>query len=387
MSITTLALVAPGDIITSAQQNIVRSNFGVLDARTGGDPGAAGKIPVSDGATSSIWTVGLTAVLNALGFTPVNKAGDTMSGALTVPGLNAGASGIAVTGAGGVNVSGGPIQGGVTGSGGDLAVKGLNVGSDGILSAAAITGTAISGTTGSFSSDLAAAGNAGITGSGTFGGAVGSPRFLSNVADGLTPPYVADAANAGVTCTNVRAASAVAADSATNATNATFATLADVATGIADGAVSTSAKMGTGVVTSTNILDGTIVDGDVAAANKDGATGTASMRTIGTGALQAAAGNHTHAVLQVATGSYSGSGTSGTSKAVTGLGFTPSLVVVTGTTGGATKQVIINSSAGLPVVLQGLATSAATGALSSGQWSVNALFNVSGETYTWWAIG
>src|SRR3982751_6486240 len=38
-----------------------------------------------------------------------------------------------------------------------------------------------------------------------------------------------------------------------------------------------------------------ITDTDVAAANKDGAAGTASMRTLGTGATQAAAGNHTHA--------------------------------------------------------------------------------------------
>ena len=45
-----------------------------------------------------------------------------------------------------------------------------------------------------------------------------------------------------------------------------------------------------GTVTSAKIADGTIVDGDVAAANKDGAVGTASMRTLGTGAQQAMAG-------------------------------------------------------------------------------------------------
>lgn len=37
-----------------------------------------------------------------------------------------------------------------------------------------------------------------------------------------------------------------------------------------------------------------ITDSHVAAANKDGVAGTASMRTLGTGATQAAAGNHTH---------------------------------------------------------------------------------------------
>lgn len=38
-----------------------------------------------------------------------------------------------------------------------------------------------------------------------------------------------------------------------------------------------------------------ITDAHVAAANKDGAAGTPSMRTLGAGASQAAAGNHTHA--------------------------------------------------------------------------------------------
>lgn len=37
-----------------------------------------------------------------------------------------------------------------------------------------------------------------------------------------------------------------------------------------------------------------ITDTEIAAANKDGAAGTASMRTLGAGAQQAAAGSHTH---------------------------------------------------------------------------------------------
>ena len=48
-------------------------------------------------------------------------------------------------------------------------------------------------------------------------------------------------------------------------------------------------------IVSQDIKDATIVDGDVAAANKDGTTGTPSMRTLGTGGLQAAAGDHAHA--------------------------------------------------------------------------------------------
>ena len=37
-----------------------------------------------------------------------------------------------------------------------------------------------------------------------------------------------------------------------------------------------------------------VTDTNFATANKDGVAGTASLRTLGTGAQQAAAGNHTH---------------------------------------------------------------------------------------------
>lgn len=52
-----------------------------------------------------------------------------------------------------------------------------------------------------------------------------------------------------------------------------------------------SGQVPTGLITSTMIADGTITDTDVAAANKDGVAGTASLRTLGTGATQACAGN------------------------------------------------------------------------------------------------
>ena len=46
-----------------------------------------------------------------------------------------------------------------------------------------------------------------------------------------------------------------------------------------------------GTAASPQIASGVVTDVEVAAANKDGSAGTASMRTIGTGALQAMAGN------------------------------------------------------------------------------------------------
>lgn len=48
-----------------------------------------------------------------------------------------------------------------------------------------------------------------------------------------------------------------------------------------------------------HIPSGGITHSEVAAANKDGVAGTASMRTLGTGAQQAAAGNHTHVAADV----------------------------------------------------------------------------------------
>lgn len=54
-----------------------------------------------------------------------------------------------------------------------------------------------------------------------------------------------------------------------------------------------SITIGTGVITSAMIANGTITDTDVAAANKDGASGTPSLRTLGSGAAQAMPGNRT----------------------------------------------------------------------------------------------
>jgi hypothetical protein len=66
---------------------------------------------------------------------------------------------------------------------------------------------------------------------------------------------------------------------------------------IADGTIAT-ADLADGAVTSQKIADGTITDADVAAANKDGAATTPSLRTLGAGAQQAAAGNHAHSLAQ-----------------------------------------------------------------------------------------
>jgi hypothetical protein len=379
MGLTAIAIFAPGDIITSSWANVLRTNFGVLDARTGGDPGAAGKIPVSDGATSSIWTVGLTAILALLGFTPVNKAGDTMTG--TAPGVAVGASGVNVSGVGGVNVIGGPIQGGDVSAGGDLNVKGLNAGLDGMTSMGPMAVAAIGATNGAFSGDLGANGNLGILGAGTINGPVGGLRFLAAVADGVTAPYNANAAQAAVVCPNVRAASAVVADSATSATVATSATQANVALGVADGAIATTAKLADSIVTSAKIVDGTIVDGDVAAANKDGASATPSLRTLGTGAAQAAAGNHGHTTS--ANGTYTGNG--GGSRVISSaLGFSPKLVIVTHS---ALTATMIRDNNFRAVVDAGSTNLIGVGSCDANGFTVPSTLNANTVAYTWSAFG
>jgi len=57
-----------------------------------------------------------------------------------------------------------------------------------------------------------------------------------------------------------------------------------------------------GAITSAKILDGTITDVDVAAANKDGVVGTPSLRTLGLGAQQAMPGNEPLNLITAPTG-------------------------------------------------------------------------------------
>jgi hypothetical protein len=59
---------------------------------------------------------------------------------------------------------------------------------------------------------------------------------------------------------------------------------------VTGGTAGAGVKIAATTITAANIVAGTITDVQVAAANKDGAVGVASLRTLGTGALQAASG-------------------------------------------------------------------------------------------------
>jgi microcystin-dependent protein len=168
MGLTAIALYAPGDTITSAWANILRTNFGVLDARTGDDPGTANYWLVSDGATSAAWVARNTAVLAALGYTPINKAGDsgigtlTLSGTLNASGVASDSNGVNVSGSGPITTAGTITGGGFTGgstSTGTVQASGVAVGSNGInvvSNGPITTGGQISG--GSYTGGSAAAG-------------------------------------------------------------------------------------------------------------------------------------------------------------------------------------------------------------------------------------
>jgi hypothetical protein len=111
--------------------------------------------------------------------------------------------------------------------------------------------------------------------------------------------------------------------------------------------------IGAGAITATKIATATITDVQVAAANKDGAAGTASMRTLGTGSTQAAAGNHTHAAADVTSGTFGtargGTGLSsiGTANQILGVNAAASGLEYKSVTAGSTKLTVTHSAGGI----------------------------------------
>lgn len=81
MALTSIPVYATGDTIEASWANDLRDNFLALDSRTGGDPGASGKVVVSTSATAGSPQV--MGESNQLTAPKVSKSGDTMTSDLT----------------------------------------------------------------------------------------------------------------------------------------------------------------------------------------------------------------------------------------------------------------------------------------------------------------
>lgn len=115
----------------------------------------------------------------------------------------------------------------------------------------------------------------------------------------------------------------------------------------------------------------------------DAAAATGSLRSLGTGAQQAAAGNHTHAAGgNIATGSYTGDGA--TSQAITGVGFQVKAVLITErrttATSFNTKEVIFTTDVIIDDNASGLAIDFEDGGLVASK--VDAIIALGSDGFT-----
>jgi hypothetical protein len=134
----------PGTTILAAYAtaNIVNPILWLRLMTGAADPPGTGYMVTSDSAAATTWKTGIAAIGAVLGYTPVNKAGDTgigdltSTGTISALGLVAGANGI-VAGAGGITTTGpfapASYAGGSTAAG-TPSVLGLNVGTSGVAS-------------------------------------------------------------------------------------------------------------------------------------------------------------------------------------------------------------------------------------------------------------
>jgi hypothetical protein len=350
-SVTSQPTVATGDTIEAAYSNTNRDNVAILDTRTGGDPGAADLMLVSTGPLAASWV----AKASAIGYTPVNKAGDTMTGDLSVTRTATPTQGYLILG----NNTGRYL--GFNGSVHVFETPKLEVHNDLQVyrASATTTGYVILGSdTGHF---IGFDGTNVVTEGGT---------VITTGNDG-TLCNAATAASATTATTATSATTATTATSATTATTATSATTATTANAIADGAVSSAGK----------ISDGIITLGKMHSSASDASAGTPSLRSLGTGANNAAAGNHTHGTIS-GSGTYTGNG--GGARTITGsLGFQPRLVVVSWSAG----AYMMNASG----VWHGGSDSTPWGTFSGGSIDANGFtvpsgLNISPTAYTWSAF-
>ena len=329
MGITAQSTVATGDTIEAAYSNTNRDNVAILDARTGGDPGAANKWIVSSGPVGAAWSDRAAEVLAAIGFTPVNKAGDTMTGDLSVRRTATPGQGYLILG------NNTAYFVGFDGSALVLQAPNVFIPSDTYIYRAGAPTTGFIALGNSLAHFLGFDGTNVVTETGKVW-----TQGTDGPASGLEAQTAASATTAGT------------------ASSATTAGTAGVANSVAAGSVT---------------------DVGIAAGNKDGGASTPSMRTLGAGANQAAAGNHNHGIFS-ANGSYTGNG--GGNRIITGsMGFQPRLVVVHDQTAGPTWFMVRDN----------IFTAGATGTISGGSCDANGFtvpsgLNTISSNYAWSAF-
>jgi hypothetical protein len=396
-SIITNPTFATGDTIEAVFANNLRDSDLVLDTRTGGDPGGAGLFLVSTGLLGGGWRVLATGDFpagvipdTAMANQKLSLTGGTMSGPITLTAgqaLKLGASGsqFVDTTALVITPHGDTML--VTDALGDQMINlspahFFYLGSSVVTEATIGSLTALNATNATHApSGITFANGSIIADSTALIAQAHGNTFLVLNADGsvqmlnASPSGLLINGSLAITTVTIGAQTVAAAGTATTATSATTATTATTANAIADGAVSTTAKLANSIVT----------DAKVATANKDGTTTTPSMRTLGTGAAQAAAGHHSH----TAGGTYTGQG-AGINAAydITVSAFTPVFTVITGSTDDSSFLLVgtadaIGNTAGLAALCTGTKN-------GTNKFHVDVAHggpNQSGVSYTWQAFG
>ncbi len=80
---TTPVLAVTNAIIASSDANVDKGDIRYYRQFLSNNPGGANYLLISSGTDAGSWVAGATAVANALGYTPINPAGGTMTGNLT----------------------------------------------------------------------------------------------------------------------------------------------------------------------------------------------------------------------------------------------------------------------------------------------------------------
>jgi hypothetical protein len=373
------------------------------------DPPGANYVVVSDSTTGTSWkkipadALAPGVVAANLGYVPANKAGDVFSGDVSALGFAAGAHGVS-GGTGGFDTTG-PYNGGSKILGAALKLVGLDIGALGISNAGPYDGGTISD--GDIAVQGASVGAHGVSSTGNIASAGNTSGFqlVSTVANYASPPIVVDPNQGGVPVPNLYAAKAQSADAATTAAQLAGVDASHYARKDAPTDFTTVPTInGNGIIrtdtigiqsvaaaivaaVANSVQAGSVTDVGIAAGNKNGTAATFSMRKLGTGSTDAAAGDHTHSSgVQIAAATYSGTSASHPIA----IGFQPKAIFHLTTTGTPVSGMTLVSNTTIfftPTPSNLISSGSGITFTSTGFTLGNTNFNASGTTYAYVAIG